>query len=265
MKYSIGVVSRLLGVTTSALHFYEKEGVIDLPKEESGWRFYSEADVYRLISAKKYRSMNVSLREIAMQFSEEGMNGEQVIARMKQKKEDALRLSAQYAALARDIGSLIQASEYGMASVNVVDIRPAEEMLVLRTDNGSLVPEDKAQLRLVEKWLKAMPAVSVGFYRAEGEENATFAYLISADRAAEYGLEADGKRIRRLPAGMALHAVVACGDALYGDHNLIFDPVCAFAQEHRFEQTGAMYGSTLFVDCSNGGKMHYYDTYMMLP
>ena len=39
MSYSIGDVSRVLGMTTSALHFYEKEVVIDTPKEQSGRRY----------------------------------------------------------------------------------------------------------------------------------------------------------------------------------------------------------------------------------
>ena len=53
MRYKIGDVSRVLGLTTAALHFYEKEGIIDTPKEESGRRYYEEADLFRLISAKK--------------------------------------------------------------------------------------------------------------------------------------------------------------------------------------------------------------------
>ena len=50
MRYSIGDVSRVLGMTTAALHFYEKEGIIDTPKVESGRRYYEEADINRLIS-----------------------------------------------------------------------------------------------------------------------------------------------------------------------------------------------------------------------
>ena len=87
MRYSIGDVSRVLGMTTSALHFYEKEGIIDTPKVESGRRYYEEADVNRLISAKKYRAMGVPVREIASQFSADGMTGVQVIARMREKRE----------------------------------------------------------------------------------------------------------------------------------------------------------------------------------
>ena len=73
MAYSIGDVSRVLGITTSALHYYEKEGLIRKPMEDSGWRSYDDEDVYRLISVKKYSAMGVSLREIAQQFSSNGM------------------------------------------------------------------------------------------------------------------------------------------------------------------------------------------------
>ena len=78
LRYSIGDVSRVLGMTTSALHFYEKEGIINTPKQESGRRYYQQADINRLISAKKYRAMDVSVREIAQQFGHDGMTGSQV-------------------------------------------------------------------------------------------------------------------------------------------------------------------------------------------
>ena len=84
MRYSIGDVSRVLGMTTVALHFYEKEGIIDTPKEESGRRYYEEADINRLISAKKYREMDVAVRDIARQFSSDGMTGAQVVERMRE-------------------------------------------------------------------------------------------------------------------------------------------------------------------------------------
>ena len=60
LRYKIGDVSRVLGMTTSALHFYEKEGIIDTPKVDSGRRYYKEADITRLISAKKYRAMGAN-------------------------------------------------------------------------------------------------------------------------------------------------------------------------------------------------------------
>ena len=262
MRYSIGDVSRVLGMTTSALHFYEKEGIIDTPKVESGWRYYQEADVCRLISAKKYRAMGVPVRDIALQFSADGMTGERVIARMKEKRDEAALASSQYAALAQDIERLIANSEEGLSSTDAVDIRRAEDMIYFRSSSGGRIPLDKGEQAAAKRWIEAAPAVSLSICREPTDEQAVPSLIISARRAADCGIEADDRVTRRIPGGMALHAVVACGEEQYETPDVIFRPILAFAREHRFAQKGTMWGSMLFVDCSGGARRHYYDTYM---
>lgn len=262
MRYSIGDVSRVLGMTTSALHFYEKEGIIDTPKVESGWRYYQEADVNRLISAKKYRAMGVPVREIARQFSADGMTGRQVLARMKEKRDEAALAARQYAALARDIEELITHAEEGLLCTDAVDIRCTEEMFYFRSSSGGRIPLDKGEQALTKRWLEAVPAVGLAICREPEDGQAVSSLIVSAERAAECGLFADGRVSRRIPGGMALHAVVACGEEQYDEPDVIFRPILAFAREHRFAQKGTMWGRMLLVDCSGGARRHYFDTYM---
>ena len=263
MRYSIGDVSRVLGMTTSALHFYEKEGIIDTPKVESGWRYYQEADISRLISAKKYRAMGVPVRDIARQFSADDMTGAQVIAQMKEKRDDAALAARQYAALAEDIGHLITHAEEGLVHTDAVDIRRAEEMIYFRSSSGGRIPLNKGEQAIAKRWIEAAPAVSLSICREPTDEQAVPSLIISARRAANCGIDADGCVTRHIPGGMALHAVVACGEEQYDDPDVIFRPILAFAREHRFVQKGTMWGSMLLVDCSVGARRHYFDTYMM--
>ena len=263
MRYSIGDVSRVLGMTTAALHFYEKEGVINTPKVESGRRYYEEADVNRLISAKKYRAMDVPIRDIAQQFSSDGMTGEQVFARMHERREEAARMVRQYQGLVRDIDRLIGLGERGIAMPDVVDIRQAEDMLLFQSSAGGWIPRDKYEQTVARRWLEAMPAVYVSFCREENAQSASAALMIPAGRAKDFGIDADGRLSHFVPGGMALHAVVACGEEQYETPDVIFKPVLAFAREHRFAQKGAMWGNQLVVDCSGGVRRHFYDTYMI--
>lgn len=264
VSYSIGDVSRVLGMTTSALHFYEKEGIIDTPKEESGRRYYEEADVNRLISAKKYRAMGVPLRDIAQQFGHNGMNGEQVLARMRERRSEAQRLARQYDGLARDIERLIELGETGLSVKEQVDIRPMADMLMFRASSGGLVPRDKGEQAVAQRWLEAMPAVSLSIARREGDARAGFALMMPEVRAKEFGFSADGGAVHAVRGGMALHAVTHCGEEQYDNPDVIFRPIEAFAREHRFTQKGTMWGNVLFVDCSGGIRRHFYDTYMII-
>ena len=83
MRYSIGDVSRMLGMTTVALHSFKKEGIIVTPKEESGLCDYEKAVINRRISAKKFQEMDVAVRDNERQFSNDGMTSAQVVERMR--------------------------------------------------------------------------------------------------------------------------------------------------------------------------------------
>lgn len=263
LRYSIGDVSRVLGMTTAALHFYEKEGIIDTPKEESGRRYYEEADLFRLISAKKYRSMGVTVRDIAKQFSADGMTGEQVLTRIREKREEAAEMAREYERLKNDIDRLILLSERGLAAENTVDIRYVEDMVMLRAGNGGLIPRDKVGQSVMQRCLDAMPAVNLSIVSELQDARAAFALMMPAQRADELGLGKEENVIRPIPGGMALHACVPCGEEQYETPEIIFRPILSFAREHRFVQKGAMWGNLLFVDCSGGVRRHYYDTYMI--
>lgn len=67
-RYKIGEAARLLGLTTQALRFYEKEGVIKPRKSENGTRYYDVGDIVRLLSFKKYRQAELSVQEIVAHF-----------------------------------------------------------------------------------------------------------------------------------------------------------------------------------------------------
>lgn len=264
LKYAIGDVSRVLGMTTSALHYYEKEGLLSVEKRESGYRYYNEAAVYRLISAKKYRAMGVSLKEIVQQFCDDGMNAQQVIDRMHIKQEEAERLSVSYAALAADIERIIALAEEGLEATCKPDIRYMSGMIAFKTPNGGLIPRAREGQQIVQQWIDALPAVAVSILSWDADDPAGFALMLPKKRAQDYGFVEDGKFVREAPQGMAIHAIVTCGEEQYENPEMIFQAVKNFAREHHFERSGAMFGNVLFVDCSDGTRKYYYDTYMMI-
>lgn len=261
MNYSIGDVSRVLGITTSALHFYEKEGIINTPKGETGRRYYQEADVNRLISVKKYRAMGVSVRDIAKQFSVDGMTGSEVVVRMRTQLKEAQRMAQQYAKLSADISLLLEQSERALNTSGEVDIVRSQDMIFFSSARG-LIPQGIDEQLLAKNWLEAMPAVRISICKQAPDRPASHVLTIPAARAADFGITVNDKTTRLIPGGMALHAVVICGEEQYQQPDVIFKSLLSFAQEHRFTQKGMMWGTLLFVDCSMGKRRHYYDTYM---
>lgn len=69
-RYKIGEIAKLLGLSTQALRFYEQEGVIAPKKSESGTRYFTQAEVIRLLAFKKYRMSEFSLQEVVTHFQQ---------------------------------------------------------------------------------------------------------------------------------------------------------------------------------------------------
>lgn len=66
MKYKIGDVAKLLGITTEGLRYYEKFGIVTPKKQEgSSFRYYDVWDIHILVRVKAYRSLGFSLHEIS--------------------------------------------------------------------------------------------------------------------------------------------------------------------------------------------------------
>ena len=66
MEYSIGKVSRLLGLSIEGIRNYEKSGIISSRREEeSNYRKYRYLDITSLVRARMYRSFGFSISETA--------------------------------------------------------------------------------------------------------------------------------------------------------------------------------------------------------
>lgn len=69
-KYKIGEIAKILGSTTQALRFYEQEGVIVPPKSENGTRYFTEADVIRLMAFKRFCLSEFTVQDVARHFKQ---------------------------------------------------------------------------------------------------------------------------------------------------------------------------------------------------
>lgn len=66
MKYKIGEVAKLLGMTTEGLRYYEDSGIVTPEKkEDSNVRYYNVWDIHMLIRARTYRRLGFSLAEVS--------------------------------------------------------------------------------------------------------------------------------------------------------------------------------------------------------
>lgn len=65
MKYKIGTVSKLLGISSEALRLYERSGILSTARDDTNgkYRLYSYLDITALMRARTYHNYGFSLKQ----------------------------------------------------------------------------------------------------------------------------------------------------------------------------------------------------------
>lgn len=96
MRWRVGALARMTGLTVRTLHHYEAIGLlVTAARTDSGHRLYDEASVQRLYRVRALRSLGVSLTEIRRLIDDGASVAsilEQHLARVEQRVEELTRL-----------------------------------------------------------------------------------------------------------------------------------------------------------------------------
>lgn len=94
-RYLIGDVANLMGMSRDTLRHYEKRGLVTAKKAENGYRYYTEADISRLIGILYQRKMDIGLDDIATLWDEHGSGDSperfySIISQRLEEEEEAI-------------------------------------------------------------------------------------------------------------------------------------------------------------------------------
>lgn len=247
MEYSIGAVARTLGLTTVALHYFEKEGLI-LPLAETGKRrIYGSEDVIRLISSRKYRSMELSVKEIADQFSPNGNSIVEVRDKLMRQTEVMRQTKERYQMLEEEIGWFASALAQSLLQKDSVDICSSPECYSLCCPPDGFISRRKQEQLNIASWLENMPSTHLSVF-ASAPDRALFGYSIGAERCRMLGLHHTPGAVLR-PAVRSLHSFVSLPFIYYDHPEMAFAALYRYAEEHQLTVAGDGYGVNLAVSC----------------
>lgn len=251
-KYIIGDVARTLGLTTAGLHFFEREGVIEPRKGDETRRFYGMEDVIRLISYKKYRSMQLPLKEIAHQFSPEGESCSGIVEKLGAQRERLMELARQYEQMAQDVAWFEESIARADASLDVVDLAIMPQTCVLTIGADGIISPDKHQQKLAAQWLDHLPSTRLGVC-SPGPGKAVFCYALPGERAVQLGLD-QSPGAQMLPQSVALHTCLKLHRPYFDNPALAFETLWQQMEARGFRQNGTAMGYNLCVECTQGRR-----------
>lgn len=86
----IGEVSKILGINSSAIRFYERHGLINssnINRAENGYRIYSQTDLEELRLVIKFKEFGLELKEIKHLLSEEAKSCGDLVSSLDEQLE----------------------------------------------------------------------------------------------------------------------------------------------------------------------------------
>lgn len=260
MRYKIGDVSRILGISTDLLRYYEKKGVVKPQKDKTNdYRYYDTWDINFLIDCLWYKRFGFGIPQVAYMVTD-CYHGD--LVSLLEEKSDELELSLRRQALTlerlRRYREDVLRVKAILGAVDVVD--SPELVCYLNRFNNDYDNRPELQ-RLSRQWLEYMPFTQRYFeipqdgLLGDGDDFA-WGFSLTMPYAEELNV-AVKPPVRRLPSRRSLHsAFKSAGKNAFTPRHLRFlldyaaqnghtvtggamgNLVCSIREEEREELTG---------------------------
>lgn len=158
-KYKIGEVAKLMGLTSEAIRYYEKKGIIfPIKDHETGYRYYDVWDIHVLIRARVYRQYGFSMSETVKLISK--YDPADIVSDLSSEEEALQAKIVWNLNLLQQLREMQQIINDAINNVGkyLIQLRPA--MYFLKTQEGYELIDSR--LDLYRDWIEKVPFVFPG-------------------------------------------------------------------------------------------------------
>ena len=240
-SYSIGQVSKLLGLSVEGIRNYEKAGIIQSRRrEESNYRSYSYLDITSLVRARMYRALGFSLSETEALTNDRSI--EELSAALRDRREDIVREQRLLTAKLSLLKELEEETAALESRLGLVELRNVPAYFRIEFARDGVIDFSEGTVAVVRRWMDCAPFVHVST-RYSGE-HVYGGFAIRAEYASLFDIREDTSAVRLLPPSLCLRTTVR------EENNGHSDVACLqqlrdFAAYHRFRISEDAIGHTL--------------------
>ena len=250
MEYTIGQVSRLLGLSIEGIRNYEKGGIIHSRRTEgSNYRKYGYLDITSLVRARMYRALGCSIQETD-RLTNDCTVGE--VCDFLDGRRAGLEREARVAVQKlRRMEELIAGLRGLEGELGRVVLCESPAVFRMEFSKNGAVDFSQSVVTAFQAWMQCAPFVYISSRYRGGEVYGGLA--IDASYAGLFDI-AEGDAVRFYPSTLCARLTVMEAENAYSDAGIL-EPIRAYAERHRFRLDGDMIGHTLIgIDKANGYK-----------
>ncbi len=263
MKYKIGEVAKLLGVSIEAIRFFEKRGLINPTRDEiSGYRMYSAAELNVLMRIRGYAKCGFTLAETASLIEACDLDGmaSRLGERAEKLESEILYQQALLKCLRMRQEHLHRVTD--MVGRSVIERSPTFYGIIYRF--GQLIPEDEDLREQVREWVERKPFAETllifpkGYL--EGRKESYLHGLCMEECFARFFDVVGKPGVVEFPSRRAVYSI----DIIPYEHTLekrqsiqFFSAARRYINEQGLRIVGDSYGRTIHSTKASGEYVHY--------
>ena len=252
MDYSIGQVSKLLGLSIEGIRNYEKAGIIQSRRPEgSNYRKYSYLDITSLIRARLYRSLGYTIQETTRLTNESTLQDVcEALGRRKAELHYEIALAQQKLLRLEEMEKSIGILDAELGRVGI-DHSPA--IYRFEFSQNGMIDFSEDTVALFQKWADYAPFTFISSRYCDGIVYGGLA--IEEKYAGLFDIHED-KRVKQHARSLSLRLTVMEEDNGYSDVSIL-KTLYDYADRHHFILSKDLIGCTVIGVNKASGYRRY--------
>lgn len=266
VKYKIGDVARILGVSTDILRYYERKGVVTPEKDENNdYRYYDSWHINFLMDCLWFKNYGFSIEQIADMVR---IPSTQELGGLFSLKEDELRAHIRRCQL------LLRRSEEHRAALATIDrllykceIARSGEYVRFINRIGDNYMTDSVTNETARRWLEVLP-FNHRYFEMPGdsfipgqEDDYRWGYSLSAEYVEELDFQVTPPMIR-FPSRKCIHTVFKNSGGKGGFSPSLLEYTLDYAREQGITVFGPIHGTLLCSILEDGQLTGYFEAWI---
>lgn len=264
MRYKIGNVAGILGISPDLIRYYEEKGVVSPTKDpNNNYRYYDTWDINYLIDCLWYKNFGFSIEQIAKMASESSLDT--LLMQFEEKSDEVLASIRRQEMLLQRMRVFCERLTSTRSYLGKCDLRRSAEFIRYINRHNSTYDNRPDLRELSRKWLKYMP-FSRRYFEipedalAEVRGDYEWGFSLGMQYVEEFGVDIKPP-VEFMPSRLCVHsAFKIVGKNRFSERHIDF--MVDYAADNDLKVSGNAFGNLACSVVEGGQPAGYFEVWL---
>ncbi|MDR3209111.1 MAG: MerR family transcriptional regulator [Oscillospiraceae bacterium] len=264
MKYKIGDVARILGISSDLIRYYEEKGVVKPEKDPSNnYRYYDTWDINYLIDCLWYKNFGFGIERVARMVTEGSYDT--LVATLAERSEALRESIRREQLLLQRIEKFAERLDETMSYVGRCELRENAPFCYYINRHNAEYDNQSRTLELSRRWLKYMPFTRRYFEVPEtamtgGGDDYVWGFSVGRQYIEAFGIDV-APPVLEMPQRTCIHSAFrSAGHERFSARKLDF--LLDYAREHDLTPARGAFGNLACSVIEAGEQTGYFEVWL---